>query len=111
MRRLFYRLLYRILLCWRWTKVGLYRVFSLTPWGAAYIVYALQKYVESDWYKERRQAFTKRRVIDMYYDNDEHWFFRRRFTRREKWGIAIAPFNYIRSAQETLRKSGLLDYI
>ena len=110
-KKLFYRLLYWMWWCWQWTKVGLYRAFSLTPWGTARIVYALQKYVESDWYKERRQAFCKRKVLDMYYDHNEDWFFKRRFTRREKWGVAFMPFHYIRSAQEVLHESGLLDYI
>lgn len=111
MKILFRKLLWKINLGWLWTKVGLYNLFSLTPWGGALIVYTLQKYIESDWYKKRSEIFTRRQVLDMYYDNDEWWFFKRRLTRKEKWGIFIQPFTYIKSAQKVVHASGLEDYI
>ena len=111
MKKLFYRALYRLLWCLDCVKVGCYMLFAWSPWGRAYICTALKGYLESDWFKERSGLFVKRRALEMYFDHGESWFFKRKITRREKLGIMLAPFSYIKRAQKAVDENGLMDYI
>jgi len=95
--------------CYTEFVVLMYSLFYWSPWGSAYIMLALQKYVESDWYKERIKIFRKREVMEMYFVRGESWFFKRRISKRETFGIIVAPYFYPARTREVLEEKDLLD--
>lgn len=111
MRKLFYKALYRLTWCLNWCEVGAIWLFIWSPWGRAYVCLALEKYIQSDWYKARSEIFVKRRAIEMYFDHNESWLFKRRITGKEKLGIAFAPFAYINKSRQVVYDYGLIDYM
>jgi len=111
MKKLFYKILYRMIWLRDWTKVRALQLFYWSPWGRAYICLALEKYLQSDWYKERSSMFVKRRAFEMYFDHDESWFFKRRITRKEKLGIAFMPYSYLKKTVSVVDECGLMDYV
>lgn len=111
MKELIHKAFYRLSWCVNKIRIG-YTLFAMwTPWGKAYICTAFKRYLESDWFKERTRLFVKRRALEMYFEHNESWFFKRKITRKEKLGIALAPFNYIKQAQRIASEKGVVDYV
>lgn len=111
MKKLFYKALYRLILWGDWIKVKCHFLFMWSPWGRAYVCTAFRKYLESDWFKERSQIFVKRQAFEKYFEGDESWVFKRAITRREKFGIMLSPYTYIKRAQDVVYEKGLIDYV
>ena len=111
MKKLLYKALYCCLRTYDWCKVYMLLVFYWSPWGRAYIVTAFKKYLESDWYSERSSVFVKRRAFEMYFENDESWFFKRQISTKERVCMSFVPFTYIRRAQKTVYEKGLIEYV
>lgn len=111
MKKSFYKALYYLTWCLNRARVGYYHVIKWTPWYQAYICTAFKKYLESEWFQERSQIVVLRRAFEMYFDHSESWFFKRKITRKEKFGIALAPYYYIKQARNVVAEKGLTDYI
>lgn len=87
---------------WFWVK---------TPWYKAFTLDSFRRYLESDWYKERREILTKAQALNMYFDSHESWFFRRKVTRKERIQMMICPFSAIEFAKKSFRKYEIHDYL
>ena len=67
---------------------------SCTPWGKAFVLLSLKKYVESEVYKERVATMGKERAIEQYVKHDfRYWT--RKITFWEKLAIMIKPYSFI----------------
>lgn len=65
-----------------------------SPWSKAEIFLCWNKYVESEWYRERLVIMGERYTVHQFINGD--WkYFRRKITKKEKWGMFFCPFTYI----------------
>jgi len=49
--------------------------------------------------------------MEMYFERGESWFFKRQISKREIFGIIVAPYIYPARARVLLEEKGLLDYL
>lgn len=87
-----YRVLKNCIIVFSYYLLFMLKRFS--PWTKAKIYLCWNKYVESEWYRERLVIMGEKYTIQRFIDGD--WkFFRDKITRKEKWGILFFPYTYI----------------
>lgn len=76
---------------------------GLLPWVQARRLFALNKYVETFMFQDRKRIMGEKFAIDEYIKRDRH-FFLRRISFFEKLDILINPYSYIKLYRPKLQR-------